>query len=74
MRGSTMHGSRMEAGDSGEAAEGAEGATVARVTLAVGRLRVSTETRDASGGHLRLGRSPTDRLDRSLGVRLPPSP
>ncbi|MDC7786945.1 hypothetical protein PQJ75_15110 [Rhodoplanes sp. TEM] len=71
MRGSTMRDSRM---DSAETGEGIEGATVARVTLAVGRLRVSTETRDAAGAHLRLGRSPTDGLDRSLGVRLPPSP
>lgn len=53
-----------------------DGAMVARVTLAVGRLRVSTETR-APGAvvlQLPLGRSPSADLDPDLGVRLPRLP
>lgn len=57
--------------------EDAEGRpTVARVTLAVGRLRLSAETR-ASGEaapQLPLGRAHIADIDRDLGVRLPPSP
>lgn len=50
--------------------------TVARVTLAVGRLRLSTETRASREAalHLRAGRSPTADIDRDLGVRLPRFP
>ncbi|MFD2180859.1 hypothetical protein [Rhodoplanes azumiensis] len=51
--------------------------TVARVTLAVGRLRLSTETRasgDAAPPHLRLGRRPNVDLDPDLGIRLPRLP
>ncbi|WP_146604352.1 hypothetical protein [Rhodoplanes roseus] len=71
MRGLTMRDSRT---DTTGPDEGADDATVARVTLAVGNLRVSTETRDSAAPHLRLDRSPTGRLGEGLGGRLPRSP
>lgn len=53
-----------------------DGPTVARVTLAVGRLRLSTETRGSGEAvpHLRIGRSPNADLDPDLGIKLPRFP
>ncbi|MBK5957869.1 hypothetical protein CCR97_06555 [Rhodoplanes elegans] len=70
--GISMLGSRLDT----TSPDADDGAMVARVTLAVGRLRVSTETRapDAVAPQLPLGRSPSADLDPDLGVRLPRFP
>lgn len=66
MVGSRMD-SRFRSGTAGEP-------IVARVTLTVGRVRVSAETRDGRLGlmHLPMNRSRVDGVDYSLGARLPP--
>lgn len=67
-----MLGSRM---DSAPAHEAADCTRVARVTLAVGRLRLSTETADhgLDAIHPRK-RVPSEDFDPRFGGRLPPRP